>query len=86
MTYRASFLKRERKVLLFANEQEGDNQGVNSNSFGERETDEQIDADERLGFRIAANGGVGLTGGDTNANARSDSSKTDGQCCCKGGN
>src|SRR5260370_38543437 len=68
-----------RNILCFAAENESDNQSVNSDSFRERQADEHIGTNERLRLRVAANGVERLTGGDTNTNARADSTKTNCQ-------
>ena len=71
------------QAILFAAQYEGDNQGINSDSFGECQTNEHIDTDQRLRFRIATDGAECLTCGETDTNARSDGSQTDGERYCE---
>src|SRR5579872_917594 len=80
---RLSILALATRAILFAAEYEGDNQGVNSDSFGECQTNEHIDTDQRLCFRIATDGAECLTCGDTDTNAGADGSQTDGERYCK---
>src|SRR5579863_3202244 len=70
------------KGMLLGSKYESNNQRVNSDSFGECQTDEHIYADQRLCFRVATDGIECLTGSDTNSKSRSDSSEADCQCYC----
>src|ERR1700686_4539944 len=72
--------------MLSGRKHESDNQCVNSDSFGEGQTDEHVHADQRLCFRVTANGIESLTGGDTNSEAWSNGSEADCQCNCNGVN
>src|SRR5579885_2995563 len=60
-------------------DEEGDQQSIDSDSFGESQTKNQVRADQRLGFRVAPDGVERLTGGQTDTNARTDSAQTDSQ-------
>src|SRR5579883_2554285 len=60
-------------------DEEGNQQSVDSDSFGESQTKNQVRADQRLGFRVAPDGVERLTGGQTDTNARTDSAQTDSQ-------
>src|ERR1700724_3479802 len=69
--------------ILFAAQYEGNNQGINSDSFGECQTNEHIDTDQRLRFRVATDGAECLTCGETDTNARADGAQTDGKRYCE---
>src|SRR5712692_2983125 len=71
------------QAILFAAQYEGDNQGINSDSFGECQTNEHVDTDQRLCFMIATNGAECLPCGETDTNARADGPQTDGERYCE---
>ena len=57
-------------------EQEGDNQSVNSDSFGESQTNKHVDTDQRLRFRVTPDGVECLTRGDTDTDSWANGSQT----------
>src|SRR5437588_2313178 len=58
------------KVLSEELDQEGDQQCINSDSFSESQTKDQVRTNKGLSFRVAANGIKCLTSGDTDADTR----------------
>ena len=64
------------KVLSEELDQESDQQCVNSDSFSESQTKDQVGTNKGLSFRVAPDGIKRLTSRDTDTDARSNCSQT----------
>ena len=74
------------KILLdggHEHDQQGNDQCINSDGFSEHDCKNHVGLDRWCGFWVTTDRFQGSAGENTDADARSDSSDTDGECGCE---